>query len=142
MTGRMLETAKHYLEGDSKGNLTQSMLKGGYAESYAKTHGDTLARNSEFKKALEQIRPVVEKRREDKVEQINQDWDKLQATAGVASDRTTVARCLENKGKIVGIYELDNKQKTEQRQLTEKEADEARRMANIRLREGVLEAAG
>jgi hypothetical protein len=41
---------------------------------------------------------------------------------------------LENKGKIDGIYELDNKQKAEQRQLSEREKEEAQRIAAIRLR--------
>lgn len=132
MTGRMINTAKHYLEGDSKGNLSKSMRKAGYSLSYANTRCDYMYRNVEFEKALEAQRPIVEANTKDRIQQIDDNFTALQLRAEKAKDRTTEARCIENKAKHRGYYLEDNKQKSEQIVLDERKRVEAVRLANIR----------
>lgn len=142
MTGRMRETAKHYLEGDTKGVMVTSMLKAKYSDSYSNHRGDDLWRNVEFQKAIEEQRAILEQ--ENKESRINIDKrfnERYNACVG-RDDNTNAIRCIENMAKNRGYYELDNKQKAEQRQLTEKEEADARRIANILLREGVSQATG
>lgn len=133
MTGRMVETAKYYLEGDTKGNMTQSMLKGGYKPGYALTNCEKVKRNKEFIKALEQRRAIIDKVEGITIEIVRDRFIDLMDRCKIANDRVNEARCAENLGKHVGLYGEDNKQKAEQRQLSEKEAEEARRIASIRL---------
>lgn len=140
MTGRMIETAKYYLEGETKGNMTQSMLKAGYRRGYALTNCEKVKRHKEFIEALDERKAFLEHK--DKESRINIDKrfdERYNECIGKGEnkriDNANAIRCLENMAKNRGYYELDNKQKAEQRQLTEKEAEEARRIASIRLQE-------
>ena len=51
----------------------------------------------------------------------------------VANDRTNAIRCIENKAKNVGYYALDNEQRTEKREMDERQLIEARRIALVLL---------
>lgn len=142
MTGRMIEAAKNYLEGETKGIMVKSMEKAGYSDSYSNHRGDDLLRNVEFLKALEARRAVIEQENKESRINIDHRFDERYNACVKRNDNTNAIRCVENMAKNRGYYELDNKQKAEQRQLSEKEAEHARRLANIILREGTSAAAG
>ena len=49
------------------------------------------------------------------------------------NDNTNAIRCIENKAKNVGYYALDNEQRTEKREMDERQLIEARRIALVLL---------
>lgn len=136
MTGRMIETAKNYLEGDTRGNLSASMREAGYSLSYANTRCNILSENVEFQQALLEQRAILEQKDEDSRINIDKRFNERYNACILKGDNTNAIRCCENMAKNRGYYELDNKQKAEARQLSEKEVAEARRIAAIRLRTG------
>ena len=85
------------------------------------------------KEKIEEIKAIV--KQELTPEAIKKRLSEQYLLCIAAHDRTNAIRILENQGKIVGIYELDNKQKVEQVELSEKQAIEAKRIASIRLKE-------
>ena len=127
------QTVKYYKEGETKGNLTQSMLKANYSKVYSEHNCDRMRSNAEFKAALAEREAEIDQFEGIKVEQLDKDWEKVKRLCLKANDRTNYVRCLENQSKHEGYFEKDNQQQAEQRQLEEKERIEADRLARIRL---------
>lgn len=133
MTGRMVETAKNYLEGPRgvKGNLSASMREAGYSLSYANTHCDTFATNGEFKKALTEQKAILEQRDEESRINIDKRFNERYNACVKRDDNTNAIRCIENMAKNRGYYAADNAQRTEQVKLDKAETEEAQRIARI-----------
>ena len=115
-------------------NAAQAARDANYSENGAAQTGHRLLTIVYVKNRIAELMAVI--REALTPEGVKKRFSEQYLLCVVAKDRTNAIRILENQGKIVGIYELDNKQKAEERQLTEKQTEEARRLANIRLREG------
>ncbi len=94
-----------------------------------------MRRNTEFKQALDQRKAVIEQKDEESRINIDKRFDERYNACVEADDNTNAIRCIENMAKNRGYFALDNKQKVEERKLSDKMVEEARRMASIRLRE-------
>ncbi len=125
----------HYCT-DAAENATEAYRMAGYSSVGANGNAARMIAIDSIKEAIAEKVAEIKAEGKDKLAQLLNDWNNLSQRAKLANDRTTEARCMENVSKHHGFYLEDNKQKAEQRQLTEKEAEEARRLANIRLREG------
>lgn len=141
----MVETAKYYLEGETKGNMSASMMKV-YSESYAQHRGDDMWRNVEFQKALAEQKAFLEQKNKESRINIDKRFNDRYNACVDRNDNTNAIRCVENMAKNRGYYEADNKQKAEQVSLDEAMTEEARRIARIinleEARQGRSQAAG
>lgn len=137
MNLRRQRTAEYYLEGDTVGNLTQSMIKAGYSKSYAENRCDRMYRDIEFNKEIDRRKAEIDAGNADRAEVISKNFENLRLRCIKAKDRVNEARCLESQAKHDGWYGKDNAQQVvEQAKLTQREREEAQRIANIRLRQG------
>ncbi len=110
----------------------------GYSESYAKTRlVQALKDDVEFCRAVEAKREEVAKLAPWNLEELQRQYRKLLRDCEEHSDRTNAKGVLDSLTRIQGGF-TDRTQVedvTEARRLTEKEAEEARRIAAIRLRD-------
>lgn len=115
----------YYTEGDTKGNLTQSMLSSGYSDSYAKTACNVLSRNVEFNRAVEARKAIIEKAESVTIESVRANFIEDRQLCLDAYDRTNLIRVDENLAKHVGLYGIDNAQKApDERKFTYIEAQQ------------------
>ena len=123
MTGRMVETAKHYLEGPKgiKGNMSASMREAGYSLMYANTRCNVLSKNVEFIKVLDKQRAILEEKDEESRINIDKRFNERYQACILKGDNANAIRCLENMAKNRGYYEKDNLQRTEQVKLDAKQ---------------------
>ena len=110
----------------------------GYSESYAKTRlAQALKDDVEFCRAVEAKREEVARLAPWNLEELQRQYRKLLRDCGEHGDRTNAKGVLDSLTRILGGF-TDRQQVedvTETRRLTEREAEEARRIAAIRLRE-------
>lgn len=115
-------------------NAAQAARAAKYSAKGAAQTGHRLLTIDYVKNRIEELKAVL--KQELTAEGVKKRFTEQYLLCTIAKDRTNAIRVLENQGKIIGIYALDNEQKAEQRQLTEKEKAEAQRIAAIRLRTG------
>ena len=111
----------------------------GYSESYAKTRlVQALKDDVEFCRAVEAKREEVAKLAPWNLEELQRQYRKLLRDCEEHGDRTNAKGVLDSLTRIQGGF-LDRQQTIDDpakvRQLEEKEAEEARRIAQIRLRD-------
>ena len=125
------QTAENYLEGDTKGNMKQSMLKADYSESYSTHRGDDMWKNVDFQAELADRRAEIEAGDDKRIEVLDKQWNELYQASIGANDRTNTARVLENKSKHEGYYGRDHEQANEARQLSDKREEAAKWAAKL-----------
>ena len=129
MTGRMIETAKYFLEGPTKGNMSASMRKAGYSLNYANHRGDDLLKNVEFITGLKQRRAEIDRKEGISIEVITANFAEDRFLCEIANDRAGMIRVDENYAKHVGFFEKDNLQRTEQVKLDAKQREQVEAFA-------------
>lgn len=97
-------------------------LKAGYSEAYAKTDSHKL--REKYENEIEELKPIVEeivkKELKYSVEQCFAEFEKIHKLAilpdekGNYTNLSAALKAIENKGKMIGAFELDNRQKVHQ----------------------------
>lgn len=137
LNGRQELFKDYYCEGETAGNVKQSMLKAGYTPAYAEHSTHIMMSYAVVKEAITARKAEIEQIEQLTIESINQGFADTLALCILANDRVNMCRVLENQAKHVGYYEKDNAQSGQQRELSESEADMAKRIAAIVNREGI-----
>lgn len=99
----------------------QAALKAGYSKSYANSDSHKL--REKYENEIEELKPVVEEITKNElrysVEQCFSEFDRIHKLAilpdekGNYTNLSAALKAIENKGKMIGAFELDNRQKVE-----------------------------
>ena len=134
-----------FAEGITRGlSGVQAAMQAGYKgnDNVLAQIGHKMVRNGKVKAVIDKRCAEIEAETDYNVKKWREDTREARKLANESKNYSAVAAFDRLLGQHMGVFELDNKQKAEQRQLTEKEAEHARRLANIMLREGTSAAAG
>lgn len=137
LTGRQELFVGYYCEGETAGNVKQSMLKAGFTSAYAEHGAHIIMSYGVVSDAIAGRQGEIEDYEAITIESVNKAFAVQLALCIAAKDRPTAARILENQGKHVGYYREDNLQTTQQRELSDSEVEAAQRIAAIANREGI-----
>jgi phage terminase small subunit len=110
-------------------NAAKAARDAKYSENGAAQTGHRLLTINYVKNKINELMAVI--REELTPEGVKKRFSEQYLLCVVARDRTNAIRILENQGKIVGIYELDNEQKANQINLDKAQTEEAQRIARI-----------
>ena len=125
--------ASEYLTNGFK--KVKALLAIGYSKTYANNIGLKLFDNDRVKQAIDRINASVKANTSVTVQSIIKELDDLHVKADAKKDYSTVARCIELKGKTIAAFadKQVNIDDNEVKQLPKDVADAARARAKIRL---------
>lgn len=109
--GRQKLFIEYYCEGETKGNITQSMVKAGYTAKYADSRGCRMLGLVGISEEIASRQAEIADIEQITIESINKAFAKQLKLCIDAKDRPTAARILENQAKHVGYYEKDHSQR-------------------------------
>ena len=92
-------------------------------------------KNTNIRQAIDEHRAEIKAKAEYGIANWRKDTLSARALAVVSKQWSAVAAFDRLIGQHLGVFELDNKQRAEQRQLSEREKEEAQRLASIRLQD-------
>lgn len=125
-------------------NMYQAMINADYSHNYANTHAKEVLGNIRVKEAIKRITEQLQVENESAIEFGKREHLRLKLLCEQKGDMVNATRNLEGYMRSNGAYtdNINTADTTEQRKLTEKEQEQARRVANIMLREGIGEVKG
>ncbi|MCK5016943.1 MAG: terminase small subunit [Candidatus Peribacteraceae bacterium] len=132
MTGKQETFVKEYVE--NNGNAAEA-----YKKAYPKCktahrqHGHRTVTLGYIQEAIVKLKTEVNKWKEGDRELCDKLFGERYGACVAKNDNTNAIRCIENKAKNVGYYALDNEQRTEKREMDERQLVEARKIALVLL---------
>lgn len=117
---------------------TEALISCGYSDSYSKCNSTKLFDNVLVKQAIVKLTTNIRANSTITVQSIQSELEQLQAFATDKGDLAIAARCIELKGKTIAAFtdNLSTQDTTQQKAIDENAMLEAKRMAEIRLRQG------
>ena len=102
----------------------RAAIEAGFSPKYAKTDAHKL--RDKYEKQISELKPIADKAKQEAfIEQIQytardcyKEFEEVRALALLPDDKgnyrnlSAAAKAIENKGRLIGAFELDNKQKT------------------------------
>ena len=136
MTGRMALTVQYFTEGETEGNLSASMVKANYSESYAKTGCDKLSKNVYFIEAVARRKKAIDIAKNLTIEAMKVNFAEDRALCLEANDRTNLIRIDESFAKHVGFYAKDKDVPAETQALDKEQQIQAQVLGELMLTHG------
>jgi hypothetical protein len=119
-------------------DTVKALIACGYKESYAKRYSGKVSDNVLVKQSLSKYQANIKINSTITVKSLQDELEQLQSIALDKKDLAIVARCIELKGKTIAAFtdSINTNDTTQQKAIDEQAMLEAKRMAEIRLKQG------